>query len=148
MIQIELQDEISLHMIRASMKAKYGLVNVAEAHGITLMQAMMLCLLEEGKPVPTSSFANFLVCDPSNVTGMVDRLAAGNFVERREHPQDRRVKCISITKKGMDLRSELVRIAAETRLPNIQDLTTDEAKQLIQLLDKATGSTTITSVTK
>jgi DNA-binding MarR family transcriptional regulator len=136
----QLQDMLSLLMLRASLKGKHAMLEVAEAHDITLMQAFALCLLEPEQPVPMNSLSTYLFCDPSNITGIVDRLVAGSFIERKESEKDRRVKTITLTKEGLKLRGALLRIATETRLPNLGDMSTAEIEKLIKLLEKATGT--------
>lgn len=139
MIDEQLQDQLSLLMIRASLKGKYGMMEIADKHDITLMQALTVCLLDPGEGVPMSSLSNFLSCDPSNVTGIVDRLVTGKFIERKECEKDRRIKNITLTQKGLELRRVLLQIAAEKRLPNLRGLSDDETQQLINLLNKATN---------
>jgi DNA-binding MarR family transcriptional regulator len=139
MISQELQDQLSLLMIRASLKGKYSVMAVAEKHGITLMQAMTLCLLDPDEHVPMSYLSSFLMCDPSNVTGIVERLVIGGYIERRECDKDRRIKRITLTEKGEALRHTLLRIVAEKRLPSLGQISDAETKTLIQLLDKATN---------
>ena len=56
------------------MKGKYAIMDIAEKHNITLMQAMTLCLLEPNQPVPMKSISKFMACDPSNVTAIVEQL--------------------------------------------------------------------------
>ena len=45
--------------------------------------------------------ARQLKCEPSNVTGIIDRLEARGLVERRPDPADRRVKLAAPTGEGM-----------------------------------------------
>ena len=46
--------------------------------------------------------AQKLKCEPSNITGIVDRLEARGLVERRPDPADRRVKLAAPTEEGAD----------------------------------------------
>jgi DNA-binding MarR family transcriptional regulator len=50
-----------------------------------------------------SKLAVGLRCEPSNVTGLVDRLEKHGLVERRTDPQDRRIKLIAPTEAGTEL---------------------------------------------
>lgn len=127
-------------MIRFGLKSKYAMVKVAEDNHITLMPAMTLCLLDPGQAVPMKSITQFMSCDPSNITPIIDQLVQEGLVERKESPLDRRVKTISITKKGLKLRDKFLEITAETRLPDLHTLTEAETKQLIALLEKATNA--------
>lgn len=121
------------------MKAKYAIVEIAERHGITLMQALTLCLLEPNQSVPMKSISGFLSCDPSNITGIIEQLVTAGLVERKESAQDRRVKTVTITKQGIALRDKFLEITASTRLPYLDSLTEDEVEQLMVILEKATG---------
>lgn len=141
MISKQLQDQLSLLIIRSSMKGKYAIVQIAEDHHITLMQALTLCLLEPGQAVPMKSLSTFMSCDPSNITGIVEQLVIEGFVERKESEHDRRVKTVTITEKGLILRDKFLEITTSTRLPHLDQLTDSETKQLITILEKATDIT-------
>lgn len=52
--------------------------------------------------VPLSDISARMLCDNSNLTGIVDRLISKGFVERRPDPQDRRVSLICLTSAGAD----------------------------------------------
>src|SRR6266581_9526790 len=60
---------------------------LAELH-LTLPQAMLLRQL--GDALPMNEAAGKLHCDPSNVTGIVDRLEARGLIERQHLTKDRR----------------------------------------------------------
>ena len=139
MISKHLQDQLSLLIIRSSMKAKYAIVEIAESHNITVMQAMTLCLLEPNESVPMKSISSFLSCDPSNITGIIEQLVTEGLVVRKESEQDRRVKTVTITPKGIALRDKFLELSASTRLPYLDKLSEGEVEQLIAILEKATG---------
>ena len=126
------------------MKGKYAILQIAEDHGITMMPALVLCLLEPMQSVPMKSLSTFMSCDPSNVTGIVEQLVSEGLVIRKESDVDRRVKTVTLTEKGLDLRDKFLEITTNTRLPNIDALTVTETEQLIAILEKATA----TSATK
>ncbi|MFE9863311.1 MarR family winged helix-turn-helix transcriptional regulator [Streptomyces sp. NPDC005506] len=71
----------------------------AAAHSLTGAQARVLGLLSL-EPTPMRKIAQKLKCEPSNVTGIVDRLETRGLVERRPDPADRRVKLAAATEKG------------------------------------------------
>lgn len=52
--------------------------------------------------VPLSDISARMLCDNSNLTGIVDRLIAKGLVERRPDPQDRRVSLICLTTAGAE----------------------------------------------
>src|SRR5215212_8170715 len=61
----------------------------AAGHALTGAQARLLSLLSL-EPLPMRKLAQKLKCEPSNVTGIVDRLESRGLVERRPDPADRR----------------------------------------------------------
>src|SRR3954453_21691130 len=71
----------------------------AAGHALTGAQARLLSLLSL-EPLPMRRLAQKLKCEPSNVTGIVDRLESRGLVERRPDPKDRRVKLAAATQEG------------------------------------------------
>ncbi|MFJ9242762.1 MarR family winged helix-turn-helix transcriptional regulator [Streptomyces sp. NPDC101776] len=71
----------------------------AADHTLTGAQARLISLLSL-EPLPMRKLARKLKCEPSNVTGIVDRLEARGLVERRPDPADRRVKLAAATDEG------------------------------------------------
>ncbi len=146
MISKQLQDQLSLLMIRSSMKGKYAIVEIAERHNITMMQALTLCLLEPTQSVPMKTLSTFMSCDPSNITGIVEQLVTEGLVDRKESILDRRVKTVTLTDAGLALRDKFLEITTSTRLPNLDSLTEVETEQLIAILEKATATSATRSV--
>jgi DNA-binding MarR family transcriptional regulator len=81
--------------------------------GLTFSQAHALRLLDPERPLPMSSLAERLFCDASNVTGIADRLEARGLVERRSAEGDRRVKALTLTEGGVELRDRVLEIMSE-----------------------------------
>jgi MarR family transcriptional regulator, organic hydroperoxide resistance regulator len=80
---------------------------VASEFDLSPPQVMALRVLEPGEPVPMRELARALHCDNSNVTGIVDRLEDRGLVQRRGALHDRRVKMLTVTAAGADLRGQL-----------------------------------------
>jgi len=74
----------------------------AEAQDLTGVQARLLAIVAD-RPAPMNQIASVLKCEPSNITGLVDRLAARGLVTREPSPTDRRVKLITVTEAGAQL---------------------------------------------
>ncbi len=94
--------------LKASFRAKKGFVRLAEEEDLTVVQLYTLCLMEPGSPLPMNVIANMLICDASNVTGIIDRLFSRHYIERQEKPTDRRVKMIALTSEGEKLRNQII----------------------------------------
>jgi DNA-binding MarR family transcriptional regulator len=88
---------------------KPRMVRLAQELDLAPMQLHALRILEPGKEVPMRALAQSLFCDPSNVTGIVDRLEARGLIERREALHDRRVKILTLTDQGRLMRERAKR---------------------------------------
>lgn len=143
MIDKDLQARLSLTILRASLKGKYGMAALADQNGLTLQQAMTLCLLEPDAGVPMRAIGGYLTCDASTVSGVVDRLFSLGFIDRKESETDRRSKLITLTQRGLDLREQLLRVATENRFPALDTLSNEELQDFIRLINKATGGTDV-----
>jgi MarR family transcriptional regulator, organic hydroperoxide resistance regulator len=96
-------------------------------------QANALLQLEQRDPLPMHALADGLLCDASNVTGIVDRLEARGLVERRPLASDRRVKTVALTDAGAALRERMI---ARLRQPpaGIAALSASQQRRLAALL--------------
>ncbi|WP_327246487.1 MarR family winged helix-turn-helix transcriptional regulator [Streptomyces sp. NBC_01320] len=98
----------------------------AAAHSLTGAQARVLGLLSL-EPMPMRRIAQKLKCEPSNVTGIIDRLETRGLVERRPDPADRRVKLAAPTEKGIDTARQLRESLSFAREPLAKLSDTDRA---------------------
>ncbi len=72
----------------------------AAALGLTAAQAKVLLVLRRGEPVSQRTVADQLDYDPSNLTGLIDKLEALGALDRRPDDRDRRVKMLLLTAAG------------------------------------------------
>jgi DNA-binding MarR family transcriptional regulator len=100
---------------------------------LTLPQAMLLRQL--GNALPMNEAAGKLHCDPSNVTGIVDRLEARGLIERQHLTKDRRVKHLALTSEGRRLRRRVDAILAAA--PGVSDLGSADQAALLALLNRS-----------
>ncbi len=92
-------------------RAKVG-AQLAEL-GLGFAQAHALRMLDPEEPLPMSALAERLFCDASNVTGIVDRLESRGLVERGSAEGDRRVKALTLTAAGVELRGRVLAVMNE-----------------------------------
>ncbi|MCX5382652.1 MarR family winged helix-turn-helix transcriptional regulator [Streptomyces sp. NBC_00083] len=110
----------------------------AAAHSLTGAQARVLGLLAH-EPLPMRQIAQKLKCEPSNITGIVDRLEARGLVERRPDPADRRVKLAAPTAEGGTVATHLRESLDFAREP-LAELSPDERRVLRDLLKRMLGT--------
>jgi MarR family transcriptional regulator, organic hydroperoxide resistance regulator len=104
--------------------------------GLSFPQAHALKVLRPGHPIPMRELADGLHCDPSNITGIVDRLGDRGLVERGSAPGDRRAETLMLTQDGAALRMRLLDRLSEPP-PGLDRLSVDEQRRLRDLLRRA-----------
>ncbi|RLV08594.1 MarR family transcriptional regulator [Streptomyces griseocarneus] len=109
----------------------------AAKHSLTGAQAKVLALLSR-EAMPMRRIAQQLKCEPSNVTGIVDRLEARGLAERRPDPDDRRVKLAAATHEGTATAEHLRESLGFAREP-LADLSPAERTTLRDLLRRMLG---------
>ncbi|MEW2545078.1 MarR family transcriptional regulator [Streptomyces sp. NPDC047002] len=109
----------------------------AAEHSLTGAQARVLRLLSL-EPLPMRRIARKLKCEPSNVTGIVDRLEARGLVERTPDPSDRRVKLAAPTRSGLATAARLRDSLDFAREP-LAELSAQERRTLRDLLRRMVG---------
>ncbi|MFF2776505.1 MarR family winged helix-turn-helix transcriptional regulator [Streptomyces sp. NPDC058052] len=134
-------DPVTLEVVEliGTVVARYHLEyeEAAAAHSLTGAQARVLGLLAL-EPTPMRKIAEKLKCEPSNVTGIIDRLESRGMVERRPDPADRRVKLAAPTDEGRDTARRLRESLHFAREP-LGELTGVERTLLRDLLRRMLG---------
>jgi MarR family transcriptional regulator, organic hydroperoxide resistance regulator len=94
-------------LMQASM-AQFGRTSgVLEQLGLTPGHMKALLMLDPDEARPMGSLAQQFACDASTMTWLVDRLEERGLVERGGLPTDRRVKTISLTALGREMKAQL-----------------------------------------
>ncbi|TSB20472.1 MarR family transcriptional regulator [Streptomyces sp. NBC_01525] len=112
--------------------------HAASQHSLTGAQARVLGLLA-AQPLPMRRIAQRLKCEPSNITGIVDRLESRGLVERRPDPADRRVKLAAPTDEGRRT-AEALRGSLNFAREPLGRLTVAERTLLKELLQRMLGT--------
>ncbi len=130
----DIANNLSWLFLQVSYRSKQTLLRLAEDFDLTLPQMYALMFMDPDEPLKMVEVAQILVCDPSNVTGIIDRLFARNYAVRQEMPGDRRVKMVSLTPEGRKVRAQIVdRIT--TNQPKVFDrLNPSQKADLVSLL--------------
>jgi DNA-binding MarR family transcriptional regulator len=112
---------------------KGALIHLSDKYDLTIMQVHALYAISQGDNT-MGRVADTLHCDASNVTGIVDRLAAGTYITRQESERDRRIKTLRLTDKGQSAVDDIYR-----KLPiqlGCAQLTADERTVLHEIIVK------------
>jgi DNA-binding MarR family transcriptional regulator len=109
MVPMATQDALSAEVVDLLKRITNRYIREYEAaaaqHGLTPQQAKALLALDEA--LPMRRVAERVGAEPSNITGIVDRLQTRGLVERQADPTDRRIKLIATTDAGKSVAAEL-----------------------------------------
>lgn len=122
-----------LQTVMANHRARFQ--RATDLTDLSMPQAYALLELDPDRgPLSMRTLAACLHNDPSNITGLIDRLEAKGLAERQVDPSDRRVRALVLTDAGRRTRATLREIvdeppAALTRLSDDQLRTLRDALQ-------------------
>ena len=129
-----MHDNLYWMLLQVAFRSKHGLMRLAEKYDLTVVQLHSLGVMNPGEGIPMNTLSNLLLCDASNVTGIVDRLLVQGYIKREESSKDRRVKMITLTAEGESLRAALLTEISQYELPEFSRLTQAQRAELKAML--------------
>lgn len=81
------------------------------ARGLSAAQWRLLAGLVHEEGVAQARLAEILDIEPISVSRLLDRMEKGGWIERRPHPQDRRMRLIHTTEQGRVAYEEIKSVA-------------------------------------
>lgn len=114
-------------------RARYRTM-IAET-GLSATQLQVLMVVGDG-PMSMRELAEAALTEPSNLTGVVDKLEARGLLQRKASTQDRRSKQVAATRSGTAFRQKMLDHIKEP-VPWMTGLETADQKGLIELLRRA-----------
>jgi DNA-binding MarR family transcriptional regulator len=103
---------------------------------LTPAQYDVLAQLSDAPGISQQDLAARLMVTKGNVCGLIDRLSARGYVERREDPEDRRSNLLYLTEVGQRLAEEAIPAYGDFVSDHMSSLTEIEQHALEDLLVK------------
>ena len=97
-----------VQLLRTYTKVQQRMSHVFRSHGLTSPQYDVLATLHHGEGLMQQELAARLLVTKGNICGVLDRLEAAQWIERRPDPDDRRTNCIYLTEAGRSIFAEVV----------------------------------------
>jgi MarR family transcriptional regulator, organic hydroperoxide resistance regulator len=110
------------------------------AHRLSVPAVFIKALHTLDAPMAMKDLGKRMHCDPSFVTAVADMLEKRGLARRAAHPGDRRVKHLTLTGEGCELKRRL-EAELSARMPWSCGLTDDERVQLLALIRKMLSAT-------
>ena len=130
-----------LALLHTAYVAQAAVESKLDAIGLSMAKLLALrALLDAGGELPLGQLAERLSCVKSNVTQLVDRLAAAGLVARKPDPDDRRTRLAALTAEGRKACKEGIRVQQQAERTVLAGLSPRERRQLDGLLHKVAAA--------
>lgn len=104
------------------------------AYDLTRAQWWTLANLYRHDGLTQRDLAGRLEIGAVTMSGLIDRLEAQGWVERRDDPSDRRVKRVWLTRRAEDIRPSMSRRVTRINRISTKGLSTDQIDSLVEML--------------
>jgi DNA-binding MarR family transcriptional regulator len=102
-----------------------------------LLATLMLNLDDEKTALSVTEISNLLQITPAGVTHLVNPLEERGYIERLQHPNDRRIVLIGLTDKGTKAAEALIADVQEQMIGLLNHLGEEDSKTFIRLMSRA-----------
>ncbi|MFZ5649014.1 MAG: MarR family winged helix-turn-helix transcriptional regulator [Bacillota bacterium] len=103
---------------------------------ITPVQFYVLNALWKNDGMKFKDLAKSVSLDGSTLTGILDRMERGGFVERRDDPEDRRSLLVYLTGKSRDMGPDMISLAESLDRDIRKQFTREEFATFLNVLEK------------
>jgi DNA-binding MarR family transcriptional regulator len=101
---------------------------------LTAVQAMVIRFLYDNDGLTSSDLGKRTGLDSATLTGILDRLEAGDRIERKQNPDDRRSILIYLTDKGRATGGTVVQLMEDANAEFLRTFKSGEADSLRRFL--------------
>jgi DNA-binding MarR family transcriptional regulator len=108
----------------------------ARSLGLTRSQFQVLAHLAKREGIQQSALADALDIEPITLGRILDKLAAGGFIERRPHASDRRIWLLYLTPKARPVLDLMQEPAEKTRAEALKGVSEKDREQLLATLGR------------
>ncbi len=129
-------DCIFFQLAKANQLASRFLSQKVAELNLTPIQALVLGFLHAEDQITSSELGRKTDLDSATLTGILDRLEAAGFIERKNNPEDRRSIHIHLTPKGTALSKEAIQVIATANIEFLQVLTKEQKRDLFDIIKK------------
>jgi DNA-binding MarR family transcriptional regulator len=134
-----LLEEALLNIVRTSGVLSYAAAEALKPHGLTGAQYNVLRILRGAGPagIPCSAIGERMLTRDSDVTRLLDRLAAMKLIERARGEDDRRVVTTRLSEEGKALLATLDPVVRDVQQRLLGHIEERALRELIGLLERA-----------
>ncbi len=126
-------------LAKAYQKAHGEFKEILKPYGLTNLQHLVLEGLwyEEGQTA--AELGKMLVLDKATLSGVLERMHDGGWIEKQRDPEDRRVVRLFTSQKAEELKTELIALRRDANAALLADFSMEEQVLLKRMLKDLTG---------
>ncbi|GHC65393.1 MarR family winged helix-turn-helix transcriptional regulator [Limoniibacter endophyticus] len=109
-------------------------------HGLSAAQWRLLASLVQEEGAAQARLAQLLDIEPISVSRLLDRMERGGWIERRPHPEDRRMRLIYATDQGREAFAEIKAVAASVYEEALEGLSAQDRETMLTALATVNGN--------
>ena len=132
----ELEVRTWVQLVRTTVRLERRLEQALDVHGLSIAQFDILATLGLAQGITQQELAERLLVTKGNICGMIDRMEANGWVERRPDPGDRRVNRLFLTRRGKHRLAQAMPSQQELAQKILGALTPPELQTLHDLLHR------------
>ncbi|HEV3167562.1 MAG TPA: MarR family winged helix-turn-helix transcriptional regulator [Isosphaeraceae bacterium] len=129
-------------LVRFNSRLERRMAEALAVHGLTVAQFDVLATLGCGDGITQQELAEWLLVTKGNIVGLIDRVSAAGWVERRPDPEDRRVNRLYLTDAAWKLMAKVEPGQVALVKDIFGKLTEEELRQMHALLQRLDGACT------
>ncbi|MET0636049.1 MAG: MarR family transcriptional regulator [Chitinophagaceae bacterium] len=137
-------NEIIFYQLEAAIKSyrQFAQRNIQTAgYDITIDQWLVLKKLKEDPSITQQQLASQVFKDFASITRIVELLVRKKYLQRNNHPVDRRRFVLTIQPKGLDVLSSVQNVINKNRKKALKDVSEKEIKNLQSVLQRIVMNT-------
>lgn len=132
-----IEEEAVLNLLHTADLLQFQFRRLFRPYKLTEQQYNILRILREhGVPMPSLAIGKEIMTLVPAITGLIDRMEKGRWVQRKRCDKDRRVVYVAITSLGLKLLDQLDGPVEALERSLVGHLNPDEIATLISLLEK------------
>jgi len=138
-VETTYEDCIVFLLAKAYQKAHANFKKRLVAYGLTPIQHLILEALWQEDGQSAGDIGKKLILDAATLSGVLDRLAVGGWIQKESDPDDKRIIRIYLTEKVRGLRPKLSEERIQANAEIMRNLTLEEKVLLKRLLRDVEG---------
>jgi MarR family transcriptional regulator for hemolysin len=108
----------------------------AQTLSLQMAQCKALVLLAENEGVSQTRLSQISEIEPARLVGILDRLEAGGWAQRRWRPGDRRARSLAVTENAKPLLDLISNVISDTYVEALQGVSIEEIGTMVKVLTR------------